>query len=247
MKRKALIGPVILLLIWLFVTRLNLVDTFFVPDPFKVISILIDLLLNGSLLRDLGSTISRVVISFIIAIGIGLPLGLTLGITEKNYRSVEVLIDFFRSTPSMALFPLFLLIFGISDISKIALSAFSAMLIVLFNTAYGVMHARKSRILAVRIMGASQMQLFTKVVFWESLPQIFIGLRHAISISLVVIVATEMFIGTTVGLGRRIIDSQLIYEVPTMYAVIILTGVLGYILNLIFLSAERKFLHWSGR
>lgn len=247
MKKYTIIGPILLILIWALVAQLGLIDSFFLPGPFTTIIKLIQLLASGAILGDLFSTLERVVISFLIALIIGLPLGLLLGRTEKIYRSVEFIIDFFRSTPATALFPLFLLIFGITDKSKIAVAAFAAMLIIIFNTAYGVMHARKSRLLAAQIMGATKTQIFRWILFWESLPQTFIGLRNAVSLSLVIIVVTEMFIGTTSGLGRRIIDSQITYEIPTMYATILLAGITGYLLNLIFIAIEKRFLHWSGK
>jgi len=79
------------------------------------------------------------------------------------------------------------------------------------------------------------------------LPQTVIGLRSAVSFSLVIIIVTEMFIGTDSGLGRKIIDSQITYEIPTMYATILLTGIIGYLFNLLFSVAEKRFLHWSGK
>ena len=79
-----------------------------------------------------------------------MPLGVLLGSNERAYRSVEFLIDFFRSTPSSALIPLFLLIFGVSDINKVAIAAFGALLIVVFNSAYGVINARKQRVMAAQ-------------------------------------------------------------------------------------------------
>jgi len=247
MKKYNIIGPILLILVWAVASQLQLVDKFFLPDPFTVIKKLIELIGSGAILGDLFSTLGRVILSFIIALVVGLPLGLFLGRSEKIYRSVEFIIDFFRSTPATALFPLFLLVFGITDKSKIAVAAFASMLIIIFNTAYGVMHAKKSRVLAAQIMGATKAQIFRWILFWESLPQTFIGLRSAISLSLVVIIVTEMFIGTTSGLGRKIIDSQITYEISTMYAVILLTGILGYLLNLLFLAVEKKVLHWSGK
>ncbi len=244
MRKYTIIGPILLILIWDVASQLQLVDKFFLPDPFTVIKKLVELIGSGAILGDLIFTLERVVLSFFIALAIGLPLGLFLGGSEKIYRSVEFIIDFFRSTPATALFPLFLLVFGITDKSKIAVAAFAAMLIIIFNTAYGVMHAKKSRILAAQIMGATKVQIFRWILFWESLPQTFIGLRSAISLSLVIIVVTEMFIGTTSGLGRKIIDSQITYEIPAMYATILMTGIVGYLLNLLFLEAEKRFLHW---
>lgn len=247
MKKYTLIGPILLILVWATASYFQIIDKFFLPDPFTTIKKIFELLTSGIILEDLISTIERVVLAFIVAIVIGLPLGLILGKTEKIYRSVEFAIDFFRSTPATALFPLFILIFGITDKSKIAIAAFASTLIIIFNTAYGVMHTKKSRILAAKIMGATKVQIFRWILFWESLPQTFIGLRSAISLSLVLIVVTEMFIGTTSGLGRRIIDSQITYEIPTMYATILLTGIVGYLLNLLFITVEKRLLHWSGK
>jgi NitT/TauT family transport system permease protein len=247
MRKYTFIGPIILILIWAVASQLQLVDKFFLPDPFTTIGKLFQLLGSGAIIGDLISTLGRVFLSFVIALVIGLPLGLFLGRSEKIYRSVEFIIDFFRSTPATALFPLFLLVFGITDTSKIAVASFASMLIIVFNTAYGVMHAKKSRILAAQIMGATKAQIFRWILFWESLPQTFIGLRSAVSLSLVVIVVTEMFIGTTSGLGRKIIDSQITYEIPTMYATILLTGIVGYLFNLLFILIEKRFLHWSAK
>ena len=247
MRKYTFIGPILLIFIWAVAAQLQLIDKFFLPDPFTTIKKLFDLLVSGAILGDLISTLQRVILAFIMALVIGLPLGLLLGSKEKIYRSVEFIIDFFRSTPATALFPLFLLVFGITDKSKIAVAAFASMLIIIFNTAYGVMHAKKSRVLAAQIMGATKAQIFRWILFWESLPQTFIGLRSAISLSLVLIVVTEMFIGTTSGLGRKIIYSQITYEIPTMYATILLAGIIGYLLNLLFLEVEKRFLHWSGK
>ena len=247
MRKFAFIGPILLILIWAVASKLQLVDKFFLPDPLTTIGKLVQLLTSGAIVGDLISTLERVILAFVIALVVGLPLGLLLGRADKIYRSVEFIIDFFRSTPATALFPLFLLVFGITDKSKIAVAAFASMLIIIFNTAYGVMHAKKSRVLAAQIMGATKAQIFRWILFWESLPQTFIGLRSAISLSLVIIIVTEMFIGTTFGLGRKIIDSQITYEIPTMYATILLTGIVGYLLNLLFLMSEKRFLHWSGK
>ncbi len=247
MKWYAIIGPLLLIVVWDIVSRLHLVDDFFLPNPIVTIQELLRLISSGSIIPDLLSTLSRVIVAFLIAVAVGLPIGLWFGLSKKLYETFEFIIDFFRSTPATALFPLFLLVFGITDKSKIAVAAFSSMLIIIFNTAQGVMHTKKSRVLAAKIMGATKLQIFSKILFWESLPQTLIGLRSAVSFSLVVIIVTEMFIGTTSGLGRRIIDSQITYEIKAMYAVIILAGVLGYLLNLLFVLLEKKILHWNEK
>ncbi len=246
MKLKTfLIGPLLLLLVWQVVCSLKLVDPFFLPSPFITLKMLGTILMSHAGLLDVWATLQRVVAAFAIAVCLGVPLGLVLGMSEKVYRSVEFIIDFFRSTPSTALFPLFLIVFGITDTSKIAVAAFASTLIIVFNTAYGVIHGKKSRIVAAKLMGASRFQIFRSIVFWECLPQTFVGVRSAVSLSLVVIVVTEMFIGTNQGLGHRIIDAQIKYDIADMYASILLTGVIGYAFNAVFLAAERRFLRWT--
>ena len=138
----------------------------------------------------------RTISSTAIAAVIAIPLGILLGSSEKLYRSVEFLIDFFRSTPASAMFPLFLVLFGVGDRTKISVAAFGAGLVILFNVAYGVMNARKTRLLAARVMGASRLRVLFDVMLLESLPQTFVGLRNGVSLALVIIVVAEMFIGS---------------------------------------------------
>jgi ABC-type nitrate/sulfonate/bicarbonate transport system permease component len=198
-------------------------------------------------MTDLVASVGRTFSAFLLAAMVGVPLGVLLGSSEKLYRSVEFLIDFFRSTPASALIPMFILFFGISNLSKIIIAAFSAFLLIVFNSAYGVMHAKQSRILAAKVMGANPWQIFKDVLLMESLPQTFIGLRSGISIALVIVIVAEMFIGTQEGLGKRIIDAQQILNVKDMYASILITGLLGYTLNVMFLLVEKRLIHWSGK
>ena len=247
MKKSFFVGPAILILVWLMVSWFNVIDSFFLPSLVEVFIALFLLFKSGAIIPDISSTFFKIIMSFSIAVVMGIPVGLLLGESKKTYDSMEFIIDFFRSTPITALFPLFLLVFGIGDWSKIILAAFSGFLFIVFNTAYGVINAKKSRVLAARTMGASKLQIFKHIIFWESLPQTFVGLRNAVSLSFVVIIITEMFIGTSFGLGHRILNSQMIYDVSGMYATIIVTGMLGYALNLCISLIERKYVHWGGK
>jgi sulfonate transport system permease protein len=241
------VGPIALFILWDLVVRAGLIKAILLPTPIDTLRALITGLAGGPLLMDFAVTVVRTLEAFVIAAVIGVPLGVLLGSNERAYRSVEFLIDFFRSTPSSALIPLFLLIFGVSDINKIAIAAFGALLIVVFNSAYGVINARKQRVMAAKVMGASRWQIFKDVLVWESLQPTFVGLRSAVSMALVIVIVAEMFIGSDSGLGHRIIDAQQVLNVKSMYAAILAAGVLGYALNILFLIAERRIVHWSGR
>jgi sulfonate transport system permease protein len=241
------VGPLLLFLVWDFVVRFGFIKAILLPAPVDTLVALVTGLAGGPLLLDFAVTVKRTLQAFAIAGVVGVPLGVVLGSNEKAYRSVEFLIDFFRSTPSSALIPLFLLIFGVSDINKVAIAAFGAFLIVVFNSAYGVINARKQRVMAAKVMGASRWQTFRDVLIWESLQPSFVGLRSAVSMALVIVIVAEMFIGSENGLGHRIIDAQQVLNVKSMYAAILSAGALGYALNVLFLVAERRIVHWSGR
>lgn len=242
-----LLGPLLLFVAWDLVVRAGLVKVILLPMPSATLVTLVTGLAGGPLLTDFGVTLWRTLQAFTIAAVVGVPLGVVLGSNEKAYRSVEFLIDFFRSTPSSALIPLFLLIFGVSDINKVAIAAFGALLIVLFNSAYGVINARKQRIMAAKVMGASRWRIFRDVLIWESLQPTFVGLRSSVSMALVIVIVAEMFIGSDNGLGHRIIDAQQVLNVKSMYAAILAAGALGYALNVVFLVIEKRIVHWSGR
>lgn len=247
MKKYIIVGPIVLLLIWWLVTNLNLVNPLFLSKPGETFIKFFQLIQTGKVLPDLWATFYRTLIGFGIATLIGVPIGIILGSSKKLYYSLELVIDFFRSLPATALFPLFLLVFGIGDAAKIAIGIFVCAWIIIVNSAYGVLHSPKTRMKLAQIFKATKLQIFKDITFFEALPQIFVGLRLSISIALIVVVVAEMFIGTKIGLGQRIFDAHLTYRTTELYAVILLAGLLGYILNKLFLLIEKRVLHWTGK
>lgn len=241
------LGPLLLVLIWLIAGWLKWLNPLFIPSLPEVLSSLKELIMNGVLLTDLLSTAWRTLAGFTISAMLGIPLGLLIGSNEWLRSSISVLIDFFRSVPGTALFPLFLLFFGIDDRAKIANAVFACTLIILISAIYGVRNANRTRISSARTMGASSPRVYFSVTLPSALPEIVGGLRISISIALVVIVVTEMFIGTSTGLGKRIFHTYQLFQIPEMYAAILITGLFGYFINLLLAVLEKKFIHWAGK
>ncbi|MDE2228771.1 MAG: ABC transporter permease [Alphaproteobacteria bacterium] len=235
------------IVVWYLAVWAQVVDPVLLPSPGQTFHALWTGMAGGQLGADFLKTVERTILSTLIAAVIAIPLGIFLGASEKLYRSVEFVIDFFRSTPASAVFPLFLVIFGVGEKTKISVAAFGASLVILFNVAYGVMNARKTRLLAAKVMGASRWRVLRDVLLLESLPQTFVGLRNGVSLALVIVVVAEMFIGSADGLGHRVFDAQQLFQMPDMYAAIFAAGALGYALNLIFLLIEKRFVHWAGK
>jgi NitT/TauT family transport system permease protein len=240
------VGVIGLVAIWSLVTWREWVDPVLLPSPVATFDSLWTGM-DGALGVDFLKTVYRTAAATVIAAIIAMPLGIVLGSSERLYRSLEFVIDFFRSTPASAMFPLFLVLFSVGDETKIAVAAFGAILVILFNVAYGVMNARKTRLLAAKVMGASRWRVLFDVMLLESLPQTFVGLRNGVSLALVIIVVAEMFIGSQDGLGHSVFEAQQLFDMPRMYAAIFAAGALGYGLNLAFLLIERHFVHWSGK
>jgi len=244
---RPVIGVVGLIAIWYAAVWAEVVDPVLLPSPAATFRALWSGMTGGKLGLDFLKTVERTTLATAIAAVIAIPLGIFLGASEKLYRSVEFVVDFFRSTPASAMFPLFLVVFGVGDRTKISVAAFGAALVIVFNVAYGVMNARKTRLLAARVMGATRLRVLTDVMLLESLPQTFVGLRNGVSLALVIVVVAEMFIGSTDGLGQRVFEAQQLFNMADMYAAIFAAGALGYGLNLLFLTVERRFVHWSGK
>jgi len=242
-----LVGVFGLIAIWYIGYWSRIVDPVLLPPPHAALKALWNGFTGGRLLYDFWQTVIRTFAATAVAGIVAMPLGIVLGSSERIYRSVEFVVDFFRSTPASALFPLFLVIFGVGNATKIYVASFGAALVILFNVAYGVMNARKTRILAARVMGASRWRVMKDVILMESLPQTFVGLRNGVSLALVIVVVAEMFIGSVDGLGFRVFEAQQLFDMPDMYAAIFAAGALGYGLNILFLMIEKSFVHWSGK
>lgn len=244
MRRYLFVGPALLALLWSILSYGQLVKPLFLPPPHEVGFALWKAAVTGKFWAAVGLTVYRWIAGVALGSVLGTLIGLVVGNSERLETSVEMPLDFFRSLPAMALLPLFLLVFGVGDESKIAVAAWASFLFVTVNTTYGVRYSRVSRLLLARILRASPIQTLLKITLPGALPSIFAGLRISISLGLVVVIATEMVMGTTHGLGKRILDDALIYRMDDMYASIIVAGAIGYVSNKASVVAERRFLHW---
>lgn len=241
------IGPVVLILIWIMISNLHIASSTLLPSLSATLKKLYEIIVTGTLFPNLSATIARTLVGFVLSVILGVPIGVYLGANPKVYKMFDGVIEFFGSLPGTAMFPLFLLAFGIGNGSKIAIAWFISFWIVLVNSAYGVLHGSKTRLRVAQSLKASNWQILYRVIFMDALPQIFIGLRVGLSLSLIAVVVSEMFIGSNTGLGQKIYDSYLTYEISYLYAWLIITGITGYFLNKLFISFERKAVHWVGR
>jgi NitT/TauT family transport system permease protein len=169
-----------------------------------------------------------------------------IGNSLTLYRASFPTMDFLRSLPVTALFPLFLLLFGIGEASKVAMAFTATVFVVALNSTSGAAQASRTRLRTAAVFGATPWQRFRYVVVWEALPQTLVGMRTALSLALIVVIISEMFIGTQTGIGQRIYNAYAFNITADLYALLIVTGLLGFVMNRLFLYFEKRLVFWTG-
>ena len=233
-----------LLAVWEILPRLHLVEPAFLPPLSEVLATGWQLVLSGELLSHVNASLSRSLLGFALAIATGIPLGLLMGWYKGFERTISPLLEALRNTASLALLPVFILLLGIGEASKISLIVYACSWPILLNTLSGVRNVDPLLVKFGRTMGLSPYQLFRKVILPAAVPTIFVGIRLAGATSLVVLVAAEM-IGAKAGLGYLIIYSQYNFQIPHMYlGIITITGI-GLLFNSLLQHIEARFTSWK--
>ncbi len=246
MKYRGVLLIAVITVVWQAIVSTNLVSTTFIAAPIEIFFCLVNMFAKGSIWSDISATFWRTLIAFLISAAIGTPLGIAVGYIRKVGYSIELLLDFLRSLPAIALFPLFILFFGIGDESKIAVAAFMGTLVITVAAMQGTKQIKKTRLQLVKKLGLKGGKIFFRFLLPESLPMIFSGYRLAVSFCLILIIVTEISLGGQQGLGARLIDAQMLYNIAELYALIIIMGIIGYLLNNSFIQLEKRVVHWRG-
>jgi NitT/TauT family transport system permease protein len=240
-------GFLLFVIIWQLFCLFKFVEPSLLPSPISTFSAFIKLFITGEIFPDIRDTVIRMFIGFGIAGIIGILLGMVIGLFQPVYEAFAGIIDFFRSVPVTTLYPVFVLIFGIDHLSKIGMVIWASFFVVTLNSAYGVIQSSKVRAKIARLYGANSIQIFRWITFYDALPQILIGLRVALSFSLIVEILCEMFMGSKYGLGQRITEAFTTYKIEELFALIILSGSIGYLMNSLFVYFEKKVVPWVGK
>jgi NitT/TauT family transport system permease protein len=237
------VGIVLFLLLWEALPRLGIVSDAYLSPPSAVLAAIGQLLDNGQLWKHVAASLQRSLWGLVLASATGVVLGLLIGGFRRLAAIVDPVLQLFRQTSAFALFPVFILFLGIGELSKVAIIFWASFWPVLLSTVSGVKQVDRLLINSALSMGASRRFIFFKVVLPASLPSIFTGVRLAGAYSITALVAAEM-IGAHSGLGFLTLNSQETFQIPTMYAGILMLAVLGLLLNYLLALLERHLLRW---
>lgn len=198
---------------------------------------------EGSFWTAVAQTLQGWAIGLGIAAALAIPLGILLGAAQLAYQSLRGVIEFLRPIPSVALIPLAVLLYGTGLQSKVFLVAFAAFWPILMQTLYGVHDVDPVATDTARSFGFGRFARLRRVTLPSAVPYIATGIRISSSVALILAITAELVIGAP-GLGRSINVARSGGAYDVMYALIIATGLLGWTLNALVASVERRVLRW---
>ncbi|HYI37483.1 MAG TPA: ABC transporter permease [Thermoleophilaceae bacterium] len=223
--------------------RVGILPSDHFPPISDSISTLVEQLGQSTFWTAVGQTMQGWALGLGIAAALGVPLGIIIGSNRLLYRACRGLIEFLRPIPSVALIPLAILIYGTGMQSKVFLAAFASFWQVIVATLYGVQDVDPVATDTARSFGFSRVKRLFRVTLPSAVPYIATGLRIASAVSLILTVTAELVIGAP-GLGRAINVARSGGNEELMYALILTTGILGLLLNMVFVRVEKRVLHW---
>lgn len=198
---------------------------------------------TSDFLTGVAASMRRLAVGFVIAAVVGVGLGLLMGSSTRARRTLEPLVEFGRAMPAIAIVPAAIVLLGLGDAMQIAVIAFALSFPILVNTVEGVRAISPEVRDTASMLQVGAVERTLRIYLPGSLPSIVAGLRVVVSLGLVVVVISE-FVGEGEGIGRYIRLQQTEFDVPEMYCGILFLGLLGYVLNRLFVVVERHVLAW---
>jgi ABC-type nitrate/sulfonate/bicarbonate transport system permease component len=241
------VGSALFILVaWQLLVQTGKLSELFLPAPLSVLGAMWTLSRSGQLPWAVLVSLNRVVQGFVA----GALAGIVLGLLAGAVRWIEDVVDPWMAAlypiPKSALFPLFLLWFGLGDVSKVVTIAVGVLFLVLANTVTGVKSINPLLLKAAVDLGASRLQVFTKVILPGALPNIFTGLRLGAGMALILVFITEIE-ATKAGLGFMLWEAFQLLDTTRVFAGVVTFGILGVATTWLLVALERACCPWARR
>jgi len=233
----------LLLLVWELAWRWGLPQ--YILGPLEILKHFFAALGSQELYGHIGASLARSLPGFAVGAAIGIALGLAAGVGRGFDRMISPVIFLTYPVPKIVMLPVFMLWFGIGDLSKVLIIALACFYPVFINAYYGVKATPTILVWSGLNMGAGRWQLFRRVVVPSAAPMIFSGLRVSLALSFIVMFATEM-INARSGLGHLIRDAENSLRFDLMYVSLASIAILGYAGDQLLLLARHRLLAWQG-
>src|SRR3954447_19357600 len=217
----------------------------FVLPPLEIAKQFIAALATRELYADAAASLMRALPGFAVGVALGVVLGLAAGIARNFDQMLSPLVFLTYPVPKIVMLPVFMLWFGIGDVSKVLIIALACFYPSFINAFYGARATQRILVWSARNMGATQAQIFRRVVLPGALPLIFAGMRVALALSFIVMFATEM-INARSGLGHLIREAENGLRFDLMYVALLAIAILGYAGDRLLRFLRSKLLPWEA-
>ena len=235
----------LIILVWYLVGRSGWINPALIPSPQDVLKTFI-VLMHGRLPQDIVASTQRVVLGVLLGVAVALPVGFLLGWYKGLGLFLDPVINFFRALPPIALIPLVIVYFGIGESAKIAIlfyASFFAAVIVMYE---GISQISPLFVRVARTLGASDLEIFLKVIVPLAIPHMLTALRVALGVAWATLVASEL-IAAHRGLGSLIENAASFFQLDTIYVGIICIGVIALLMDLVLRLVARRLIAWQER
>lgn len=219
--------------------------SFAVPPVPDILSAFRETWLFERVTSDVLPTLRRLVIGFTLSVAIAVPLGIALGRSRPLRLAAMPLLTVFRSIPPIALVPPAMILFGLGDTMKLVLVLVVCVWPVMLNTVDGVAELDRTMIDTSRVYRFSAWERLRYVILPAVAPRIFAGMQTSLAFAMIIVIASEYLAGTD-GIGYFIFQAQSKYVIADMWAGILLLGLFGLALNVLFVRVQRKTLYWHA-
>lgn len=240
----SLFSPLLLLVVWEALVRVHALDRRFFPAPSSIAGTFGALVASGALLVDVEATVARLCVGLLLGAVPGLLIGVTMGLSGWLRAFLKPIVAALFPIPKIAILPLIMLIFGLGEWSKYVSVAFGVVFVVLINSMAGVMNIDRIYLDVAKNYGAGRWQLFYTVALPGALPAMLTGIQLSAGIGLIVVIATE-FVGARTGIGHLIWQSWQMFAIEEMYCGLVVTALLGFLLQLLLDAMQRVLLPWQ--
>lgn len=237
-----LVLPIVILLAWSIASVSAPSIASVLPSPLEVASALWAQAISGQLAAHIGASLGRAAVGFLIAAVLGTAIGLAMSQSRIVRELLSGPVELLRPISSIAWIPLAILWFGIGYRSVVFVIVISCIFIIVLNTLAAAMNVERDLVKSALTLGANRRQIFTKVVVPSAMPGIMLGLRVAMTGAWGGVLIAEM-IATQQGLGYMIVRAQASFQPALVIGGMLVVGIVGYLLNMLFLVAQRRITH----
>ncbi len=218
--------------------------TSYVPPPSTILVALWTGLINGEISSQIFTTLSVYVRGLALATLLAIAIGVLMGTYRPVFDALKMIVEFMRPIPSVAMIPLAILFFGLGGQMRMTVVTYAAFWPMLISTIYGVRAIDPQALDVARNFGVTGTEALLRVTIPSALASIATGFRISATIALVVTITTELIAGNN-GIGFYISQMEQANRLPPMYAAILLTGILGYLLNTFYFTLEHRIVFWT--